>query len=457
MKKDYCGAERKQYSLCKLDDLDSPAIVIDHPFIIDVETGTVKPVETVEIKNGTIAYIGEKRPNDCQRIDGSNKYLIPGLWDMHTHILSNATLAFPMYLANGVTGIRDMGSDITELLTWQEYPKPMPRIVYTGPIIDGFNTIPLARLFTTGAEDVDIQITTVLHYGADIVKVHNNLPADAFFALAERCKKEGVTFSGHIPIEVNPFDAVAAGQKTIEHMIGIHKATSSKGEMLRQKMIDGSCTGWDTLLFDCEAFKSFDQELFDKFVALMDEHDALVCPTLSGLEKCMGAFDLDSSWMQKYPTQSQIEIREYNKALASNEWMEDFSEKLSIFFEMNMKLCRKLHEANVPMLAGTDTLWIPYHYETGLFYGDSLQRELELLCEIGMSPVESLRTATLNPAKYLGIDDRMGTVSTGKVADMVLLDKNPLEDIRNTRTIQGIFLGGNYFSSEDIEKMQLPK
>lgn len=444
------------YQLCKFDQLDSPATAIDNPYVIDVETGTAQLVETVEIENGIITHIGARNREDVKRIDGSNRYLIPGLWDMHTHVISNAPLAFPMYLANGVTGLRDMGSDITSVLTWRDYPKPMPRLIYTGPIIDGFNSIPLTRLYANKPEEVDIQISTVLYYGADIVKIHNNLPRDVFYALAKRCKEENVTFSGHIPICVDPFEAVEAGQKTIEHMIGIHKAVSSKGQMLREQMMDENTTGWDTLLFDYEAFEAFDQERFDRYVDLLKKHDVYVPPTLSGFERCSGKFDMENPWVACYPAQSREEMRQYNQRFETDDVLRVLSEKIELLYDVNKKLAKLLYDAGVPLLAGTDTLWVPYHYEVGILYGDSLKRELELLCEIGISPAEVLRIATLNAAKYLELDDKIGTVSEGKVADLVLLNKNPLEKIENTRCIQGVFLGGQYYDDTDLKEMQMP-
>jgi imidazolonepropionase-like amidohydrolase len=276
--------------------------------------------------------------------------------------------------------------------------------------------------------------------GADFIKLQSLIPREAVFAIAEEAKTVGIPFAGHVPDAVRASEASAAGQKSFEHLIGIFEGSSTReDEFLKGEKSPG------------RFLDSFDETRLAGLAALLARNRTWQCPTLvwerggNLIEERDLAHDplaryAPASWRNGTWKRFTDQItREFN--------VDDLATRKK-FVAKELEVVGALHRAGVPFLAGTDTVAGVY-----VFPGFSLHDELGLLVKAGFTPREALAAATTGPAAYLGLRDRLGRVELGKLADLVLLDANPLDDIANTRTIRAVVANGRFFSRADLDAM----
>lgn len=455
-------------SLAAAQDKAKPLVFV-HVTVVDVTGGPALTDRTVIVSGDSIAAIAKSGsiqiPKDAQLIDAHGKFLIPGLWDMHTHIAgvsANPSWAretlIPLLVANGITGIRDMGGDLDALETWRreiEGGKLIgPRIVAAGPML-----LP-ARRASAPAESPDPSILRVgtpeearaavdslQKRGADFIKIIE-VSRENYFAVAEESKKDGIPFAGHIPSDVSATEASDAGQKSIEHVVYSSLALdcSSEGPELRRKLLEAATRGDDKTVDEItvEARRTFSPERAAALWQLFKKNGTWVTPTLFSIR--VNAHHMEDSpddpqlvylpaalrkeWTPKPPTQ--------NSSDAANWWQPQF--------ENDRKLTGEMHRAGVKLLAGSDSL---DRYD---FVGTSLHQELLMLVSAGLTPLEALQTATMNPAEFLA-QKNAGTISQGNRADLVLLDGDPTLDIGNTQKISGVVLRGRFLARADLDAM----
>jgi len=415
----------------------TPEIVFEHATVIDGTGAAPRKDVTVAIAGGRIISIGQsiQPPATARVIDATGRYLIPGLWDMHVHLDPQGN-ALQTLVANGITGIREMytGIPIATLAAWRARPEN-PRIAIAGfldgPLLQTSDATPDAFAVGT-ADEARIAVTLLKARGADFLKVYNSLPREAYFEIAKESKRLGIRFAGHVPEAVSPAEASEAGQHSQEHLINILLACSSREEELRAQRI---FTMNDPAISPVERalelgfpdpqglFDTYDDTkaaaLFKTFV----KNDTWHTPTLALLQGFLA--DKDRARQTVYMKDLSPE--------AFDGWMA----RIGALLDRYKKLVGDMHRAGVEFLAGTDT-----NPSNPVLPGPSLHDELELLVESGFTPMEALQTATRNPARYFGTLKDMGTIETGKLADLVLLDANPLDDIRNTRKISMVVLRG---------------
>jgi len=449
--------------------LTQNTLAISEVTVIDATGAAAKPQMTVIITGDRITEIGKPGevaiPKNAQLIDGKGKFLIPGLWDMHVHTLFESRLEsfFPMFIANGVTGVRDMGGETGILKQVRkdisEGRRLGPRIV-AGQMVDG--PIPVWPEHTISVSDEASARQAVASFGdrADFIKVYSLIPRPAYFALADEAKKRGITFAGHVPFSVSAAEASDAGQKSIEHLEGVLLACSAIEPELRKNIAEAIKDAKDTdqmraalvrVLTETEirALDSYSEEkaaaLFARFAkngtwqaptlvvarvgALLDDPNFTNDPRLKYVRP-----GLRDAWKNKDDFRVQnrtAEIIKYGR----------------VQFEKKLEIVKAMHRAGVKILAASDAL-VMY-----VFPGFSLHDELELFVKAGLSPMEALQTATRNPAAYLGLSDTLGTVEPGKKADLVLLEANPLENISNTKRITAVIVGGRLIPKASLEKM----
>ncbi len=429
-------------------------LVFTHVTVIDATGAPAKPDMTVVIKGGRIAALGKTAnldvPENAHVVDATGKFLIPGLWDMHAHLqdvgLGKSYLA--LFIANGVTGVRVMSGREE----YHEWHKDILAEKLIGPrmVIGSFIVGPMPEnLHDLGnAEEGRQLVRDLKKQGWAFVKLLNYILRDVYFAIADEAKKQGIPFVGHVPISVTAAEASDAGQRSVEHILtDIIPAcsTSDECELKTEFRAAWSAESPDSirLLTNSSYSERKAMELFARFV----KNKTWVCPTLLAQH---GALSLDKDDSRQDPRLKYIPpgTREFWRnhictALATGEARTDF-EKLS---RMQLKIVGDMKLAGVGLLAGTDTP-LPY-----CFPGFGLHDELQLLVRAGLSPMEALRTATYNPAKCLDKLDSMGTIERGKVADLVLLDANPLQDIRNTQRIAAVVFRGKIFQRAALQKM----
>ena len=385
-------------------------------------------------------------------MDGTGKFLIPGLWDMHVHGASDASsfqTDYPLYLANGVLGVREMWGP-SNANEWRAQhaaaDKPSPSIFVASRIVDGPKPVwPGAIAVANEAQGREV-MAQQKDRGADFIKVYSLLPRDAYFAIADEARKRGIAFVGHVPISVTVAEASDAGQKSIEHLTGVALGCSSQALFAE---VQGATAPAAIGRVTTRAFETYDeakaQALFARFV----RNGTWQCPTLtvlrsiSRLDDPQLANDTRLKYMSKGLRSSWDPKNDFRfKAITGEGWA---AQRRA--FQESMKLVGRMSRAGVSILAGTD-VYNPY-----CFPGFSLHDELALLVEAGLPPMAALQAATSNAARFMGQLDRRGTIETGKVADLVLLDKNPLADIHNTRSIQAIVLNGKLMPRSALDAM----
>lgn len=436
----------------------SNSLTLTHVNVVDVRAGKIVRDQTVQISNGLIRSVahGSKASASGRIVDGQGRFLIPGLWDMHVHSaltpIWDEKAIYALYIANGVTGIRDMGGDVDLLIQRRSRIERGeilgPHMVMAGPFLAGGkasnDTIPVKN-----AEDARQAVDTLVKRGVDFIKILTNLSRESYFAVAEESAQQKITFVGHVPTAVSVAEASNAGQRSIEHLTGVSLACSSQEEEIRQQMLEASAkrdysasvTLGERVLHTYDAGKA--QRLF----AELRKNNTWQVPTLVWTKA-------DSS-----PDDPQIlhdDRLKYVPAKVKAGWdpketlQQTSAELLQLGKEQmqrNVELVRSMHAAGVPFLAGSDGP-DPFVYP-----GFSLHDELEWLVKAGFSPAEALQAATLRPAEFLGKVDRYGTIEPGRAADLVLLDGDPLADIRNTRKISHVIVGGTVYSRAELDRI----
>ena len=435
--------------------------------VINLETGKEVPHRTVIVSGERIAEVKDnkevKPPTGAKIVDGTGKYLIPGLWDMHVHAMYTPRLEswMPLFVANGVLGIRDMGSpmklaDVKHLR--EEIAaglRPGPRIVDAGPILDGQKKPPpLADFFVqvTGTAQARDLVRSIKSEGFDFVKVYSGLPRDVYFAIVDEAKARGIACAGHVPTSVSALEASDAGQKSMEHMFGIYLACSSRESELRSELRKGGTelpAREQRRLEVDEAMASYDDAKAANVFEHLAKNKTWQVPTLVVFSRGKLAANspvFSDARLRYIPPSTQQKWNEVGKQRVGTAdeveiWKESFAKRLSI-------LCA-MHRAGIPVLAGTDTGW----YNAYSYPGFELHEELLLLVRAGLTPLEALRTATINAARFLGMQENLGTIEKGKLADIVLLKADPLQDIANTQKIEAVIANGRLFDRTALDSL----
>jgi imidazolonepropionase-like amidohydrolase len=441
--------------LCPLAVGHQP-VAFTHVTVIDATGRPPQADMTVVVRDGRIARLGKagqvQVPADAQGVDGAGKFLIPGLWDMHVHTVSPDY--FPLYLANGVTGVRDMHSFFPDNpVQWRNdiaAGKILgPRMVVAAALVDGDPPRWPGSLVATDEQSGRAAVRTLKAKGVDFIKVYSKLPRAAFLAIADEATKQGLMFAGHVPESVTAAEASDAGQKSMEHLLGILPACSTQETELRKELAaalaqpDRTDVRAAIRRADSKALDSYSEvkarALFARFV----KNGTWQVPTLTVLR---ASVSLDDPQFTNDPRTA------YMPASILGMWKTkpkpaDTLAEMKKVYSKKLDLVRAMHGAGVKMLAGTDVT-NPF-----CFPGFSLHDELALLVKAGLTPLEALQSATRGPAEFLGKQQELGTVEAGKRGDLVLLDADPLQDITNTRKIAGVMIAGKFLPKSELDAM----
>ena len=444
------------FSACTLLSGQSKGPLIIHDVtIIDTTGAPSKPHQTIVVRDSRIEEITDSanttiRKLPGMRIDGAGKFLIPGLWDMHVHMVfgdwfpRGKEVTLPLFIANGITGVRDMGGELEVLQQWRKEISAGtligPRIVMSGPMLDGPQPRFPSSIAIKTPEDGRRAVDDLKKRGADFIKLQSLIPRDAVFAIADEAKKQNIIFVGHVPDAVRASEASNAGQKSFEHLIGIFEGSSP----LEDQFIKGTKN-------ESQFLSTFDPERAETLFALLSKNQTWQCPTLvwerggNLIDETDFAHDTRAKYVPAY--WKDVTWKRFTDEVEHDFNTDDLATRKR-FVAKELEVVNAMHKAGIPFLAGTDTP--PGVY---VFPGFSLHEELQRFVAAGFTPLEALQTATWNPAKFLGKEKELGTIEKGKLADLVLLDANPLDDIRNTQKIAGVIADGRYFSRADLEKM----
>jgi imidazolonepropionase-like amidohydrolase len=429
-------------------------IVITDVNVVDVRTGEIRADQVVIIERNKIIAAGARKdtryPRNAPTVNAKGGYLIPGLWDMHVHLafgdwFPNAEqISLPLFIANGITGVRDMGSELDVVQNWRNAIESGtligPRIVTSGPMLDGPKPRFPSSLAIGTPEEGRRAVDELKKRGADFIKLQSLIPADAVQAIAEESKKEEIAFEGHVPDAVRAEAMSDAGMHSFEHLIGIFEGSSP----LESEFLKGGKT-------EAKFLASYDAERAGKLAAVLAKNQTWQCPTLVWERggNLIDTVDFGKDARAKYvPAYWKDKTWKTETAAVERDFGSDDLATRKSFVAKELEVVLTLHKVGVPFLAGTDTP--PGVY---IFPGFSLHEELGRFVAAGFTPLEALQTATINPAKFLGSEKLNGTIEKGKYADMVLLDANPLADIGNTQKIAAVIFNGRYFSRAELARL----
>jgi len=408
--------------------------------------------QTVVIRDGLIGAIGPSGrtavPRDAQRIDGRGKFLIPGLWDSHVHFMNTGPSALALYLAHGVTTVREMGGYLDSTLAWRAQMASGslagPRIITPGPLLESprylqgvrersarpgqeqlaLRVLPY-RMGVGNAEDARAAIDSLAGLGVDFVKFRTVASPEAYFAILREAKRAGLRVAGHAPGIVPPEAALDSGQADIEHAF----------------------------------FPALNGERRDTVIARFRRHDAWYTPTLVVSHAVTLPGDSADRLIFGERAEQRDERRRYASAWLLGWWKTQVDERradtssvrarlIREGYENSLEDVRRMAEAGVRLLAGTDAGSVL------IYPGFSLHEELELLVtSAGLSPRAALVAATTEPARFARLDDRLGAIAPGKTADLVLLEADPLADIRHTRRLAAVIQAGRVFLRADLDRL----
>jgi hypothetical protein len=457
----------------------SPTVAIRGVTVVDVRDGSLRPEHTVLVAGNRITAVGPadqvRTPDDADLVDAAGGFLIPGLWDMHVHSVANVALDqgqsvaaqdwhFSLFLAHGVTGVRNMNDgtgDVTlersksvrRRLAKGDLRGPS-RFLTAGPALDGDPPLGSKAVIVRTAAEARAAVEQLASNGADLVKVYENLSREAYFGIMDEAQRRGIPVDGHVPFRVTPEEVADAGQRTAEHPDALAAGCSTAAEAERKRFA--------TVLADYNSLPQREKFLamFRHTRALYDSRNPAACASAVEAYRRKGVAvtaDLvayhhvvhakqvlaDAARMRLVPR----EIRRNWEKWLDSETTREFQSILEPIVPLELENVRLLNKAGILLLAGTD-VGVPLQVP-----GISLHVELERLVEAGLTPLEALRSATLNPARVLDMTDSLGTVEVGKLADLVLLDADPVADIRNTQKIRAVVSNGQLYRRAELDQL----
>ena len=436
------------FACSKSEKTKESTILINNATIINVIDGSLLKRRSILINKGIIQSIGtyaqlKRLALKKNHIDIEHKYVIPGLWDMHAHIdklstnFEHSKSMLSLFTLNGVTSIREMGGNWSKIKKLQDASNQshfLPSIFTAGPILENKAFVDWVAKVDNDPEfkkqrvrigtslEVERIIDSVIRLGVDFLKIRTAASKEVFFEIAKQAKLKGVSFAGHVDAKVDLYEAVKSGISSLEHL-------------------------------DIFQLSGMSDTKMDSIVLLMKQLKTGYSPTLTYFKKHriydrtkLKAFLNDSTY-STFPNRAYASKRLLEKsflAIKRSDGSQVPWEKMETNF---LKFANKIVRNNVLVLAGTDganALVLP---------GFSLHEELKLYhSELKMTPLQVLQSATINPAIYFGIEDKKGQIKKGFVADLVVLNKNPLLDIANIETINSVLKSGKLLTNDVINR-----
>ncbi|MEE1941947.1 amidohydrolase family protein [Streptomyces sp. TRM 70361] len=441
-------------------------VAITGTTVIDATGARPQRNVTVLVRGERIAAVGSARrvrvPADAEVVDGRGKFVVPGFIDSHAHGSGQEEIDPPLFLANGVTTVRDLNGQAL-LYDWRDRVAAGtlfgPRYLVASSIVDGNPSLLVGLgspyIEVADGEESRAAVRRSVAEGADFIKVYARLTPDAYHAIADECRKLGVSFVGHTPDAIPLAEASAAGQRSFEHIYTSWFDTSSEEREIRRRLArievgGGEYNSWfrQTHPLEVLAARTFDPHRARKVFRGLAADGSHQVPTLTQHR----VFDLPESValhddrLRYLPAATRDGWRiQLEQLYLAGRSPQDVAEHRELF-AARLRWIGAAHRAGVPVLAGTDT-GTAYVYP-----GFSLHDELENLTEAGLSPMQALRAATSAPARFLGLHD-VGVVRRGAIADLAVLDADPLADIRNTKRVHAVVVRGALISAERRERM----
>ena len=442
---------------CQTENPEPADLLILNARIIDVSSGDVSDDRFIAIRQDTIRFVGEMADTSkyiaSARLGANHRLAMPGLWDMHVHFRGGDTLIqenqnlLPLFLAYGVTTVRDAGGDITpSVLAWRKAIRAGqldgPDIFTSGPKLDGANPAWPGSIPITTAEDISPALDSLEMLGVDYIKTYDgSLTTEMYYEIVRQTEERGLKITGHMPFDASILEAADLGLDGTEHLYYAMTAASPVRDSLR-----ALGKGFGSLPAYIE---TYDPQLAEEAFETLGAREFYATPTLhvghtiANLHQADHSSDPLLAFMGP-GIQQTYERRVRGAQNASPEQQQRRTRMEGIFQSM----VAPMRQAGINILAGSDC----GPYNSYVYPGASLQEELILLVEAGLTPREALEASIINGPKFFQLSDAYGSLASGKVANLILLDRNPLENMENIRSINTMVKGAKVY---DQEKMQV--
>lgn len=447
------------------------AICITNVSVIHPEDGLTEN-QTVIVQGEKILKVVPssdlKLSPENQIIDGTGKYLMPGLWDAHVHFAYMEDLApsmFDLFLGYGITSVRDTGGKMDFVKMWKDKatanPSEAPRVMIAGPLLDGIPNVydgstPQRPPLSVGLPTVEAaakKVNELDSLGVDLLKAYEMLTPEQFTLIAKMAKQKGLKVTGHVPLSMDVISASNAGLSSMEHMRNLELSCASNADDLlqeRQRLLiaekDSAGGVLRSKIHELQretAVKNYDENKANEVLAVLAKNETWQIPTLA-----LGTFLTNRhferrSWQESIAFLPETIAQQWSKSAASLKDIPVTPFRVA-YSDWSLHVVKKIHQTKIEIMAGTDC---PIAFLTP---GESLHEELAVLVQAGLTPLEALKTATINPAKYFNMENELGLVQEGMWADLVLLDENPIENIAHTKSISAVIKNGKYFDKNQL-------
>ena len=439
-------------------------VLIRHVEVVDVERARIASNQAVATKGDRIVAVGKDAEvaakwSAARELDGKNRFLIPGLWDMHVHFGGGTELVeenkalLPLYVAYGVTTVRDCSGDLAdEVLKWRgeiaEGRLFGPRLLSSGPKIEGIKPVWKGTIETGSEAEVDQAVAKLVALKVDFVKITDNtLKPELFLYAVRKVRAAGLRVSGHIPMALTVGQAVDAGISSIEHLDYAHKAGAKDEARIAADFAAGRINRAEAA---AQLNAGFDEATAMANYARLRDRGVFVTPTLN-IERLIAFLDSEDHSKDEFLAYIGPGLRK------TYQWRIDRAAKATPDeiaarhreYRQTAAVLPMLEKAGVTIMAGTDAGFLNSFDYPGL----GLHQELAMYVENGLTPAQALAAATRAGPQWFGALDRYGSVEAGKQADLLLLDANPLEDIGATRAINTVVLRGRLQNRAALDKL----
>ncbi|GAB2772165.1 amidohydrolase family protein [Salinimicrobium soli] len=445
-------------SSCKENSKQEVDLLITNASVLDLETGTTTGGRLIAISGDTIREVADMENRDQfeapEVYDASDQIVMPGLWDMHVHFRGGDTLIqenkelLPLFLAHGITTVRDAGGDITpSVLEWREQIEKGelagPDIFTSGPKLDGANPAWPGSIVVADSSDIEKALDSLEALNVDYVKMYDgSISKEMFYGIIKAAEQRGMKTSGHMPLAANILEAAEYGLDGSEHLYYVLKSCSPKADSLTQ--VD---PGYGMM---SEILATYDPELARQVFDQLQKENVFITPTLFIGKTLSEILEVDHSQdtLLQYVSSGIQEtyrgrIESAKRARDAGSTMRQEMEKRS------MQVIKPMYDAGIPLLAGSDT----GPFNSFVYPGSSLLGELEMLVEAGLTPQEALRTSVINGPLFFDLEDFYGSIAPGKMAHLLILEKDPLKDIKNLRVPVAVIKNGKVYDHKKIQEM----
>lgn len=437
-------------------------ILIKNAAVIDLTTGQILPSQIVLVKGDSIFQTGGdsllSQFSGKTKIDAQSKFLMPGLWDNHVHFggaeyVDENEQLLPLYLAFGVTAVRDAAGDIPlEVLKWKSEinsgSRIGPRIFTSGPKIEGIKSVWPGDLEIGSEAELDLALDSLEKLNVDFVKITDNtLSAELFLSATQKAKARGWSVSGHVHPGITLDEISKAGLTTIEHQGYLLRAATSEEKRIRDERLSNKLSSSESNQLQINTLSdSVAEANFQNFAA----QGTGIVPTLLISYNIAYLDSLDFS-MDTIMDYLGPKLKESYQWRIDRYALEDSASRKNrkMQFEASARLLPLVQKSGMKIMAGTDAGYLNTYDYPGL----AIHRELALMVEYGLTPLEALQASMINGPAYFGMENQYGSIEVGKKASLVLLNKNPLENIENTLSIESVIVEGKYFSRSELDQM----